>query len=748
MKKIHLIFLIPVLFAASCSKVDLQEPEVTETSEETASYLQEGVLRVKFDEKTVSRIENIGAEEFMKEIAGMGVYSMERLFPDAGEMEPRQRASGLHLWYKLYYKKGIVTGTKAVEAVSGMFEGAVVEQPRHIKPATIPFNDPYSSSQWNLYNPGTLAGSVRGVDINAAPVWEYTGGVPDVIVNVVDSGIDLNHPDLAGVVIPGGPDGSKNFVDGNYVISDNFHGTHVAGVIAAINNNGIGVSSIAGGLDGKGGVRILSSQIFKDDEETSKSAESDATAQAIVWGANHGALISQNSWGYEYESEEDAKKANNPKSIIEAIDYFIKYAGCDVNGNQVGLMKGGLVVFAAGNESWSIGHPADYEKVLAVGAVGPSGKRATYSNYGPWVDICAPGGDIEVFKKNEAMILSLGNGKTYYYAEGTSMACPHVSGVAALMISLFGGKGFTNDDLWKMLVGGANSSYGSSENIGPMLDADGSRQLYGKETAPKINASYHGDYVIRGHEILKVVYNISSISDKLTITVDPGEGAVAEIDDRSFTITYNDGSGKKKGSFKAKMKIVSASGLTTEEVIDYEILENHAPEVIKQYGDKTLRLSGSSFTIDCNTLFSDPDGGDLSYESTVAGTGAVSAKCSDGVVIVKFLNDGVDSVTITATDPCGESCSQSFLVGCYDDSKNGPASYPNPVTDILNICVGGSNETEVTLSSSTGVKLFNVTKTCSVLNPIQIDMTDYAAGRYKLVIKYEGKEYVKTIVKI
>jgi len=748
MKRIIYSIIFAIALLAGCERIEPADPVAEENLSESLELpQQEGMLRIKFDSETVARIESEGLEKFMEEFSGMGVYSMERLFPDAGEFESRQRQNGLHQWYRLYYKKEIVAETKAVQGVSELFSESLVETPRIIKPMTIPFDDEYSGWQWNLYNPGSIEGFVKGVDINVLPVWAHTGGIQDVIVNVVDTGIDIDHEDLKGVIIPGGPEGSKNFVDNSYHISDNFHGTHVSGIIAAINNNGKGVCGIAGGLDGNGGVRILNSQIFKDRYDGSVISTDDAgTAQAIVWGANHGALISQNSWGFFYMTEAEAMLDVNPRSLLDAIDYFIKYAGCDDEGNQVGLMKGGIVFFAAGNDAWRIGHPADYKEVVAVGAIGPSGKRTTYSNYGSWVDICAPGGDYEAFGVEESMIVSTGNSGQYYLAEGTSMACPHVSGVAALMISLFGGKGFTNTDLKDILLSGANKEYGVSDQIGPLLDAEGSREYYKKEESPIITTSYSGDYVVKGHETLTVDYHVYSSSDMLTISVDCGKGAVADIKDRSCSITFNDGSGKKTGKDKATIKVVSASGLTAEMVIEYEILENHPPVITKHYGDQILRKYGTSVTIDCGELFEDPDGGKIEYKSESSGN-SVTTKCSDGEVTFRFKANGVNTIIITATDPCGSSTSQSFVVGCYDDSTAGPAAYPNPVVDILTICVGGSNETEVTLTSVTGMDLLSLKKICSILTPIQIDMSSFASGRYSLKIKYEGKEYAKTIVK-
>jgi len=748
MKNFLFLFFLPIALFVGCSKTELYEVEAKANFKDELSHSCEGFVRIKFDTETVEMIEERGTEAFLDELAGQGVYRMERLFPDAGEMEPRQRASGLHQWYKLYYKKSIVAETKAVESLSDLFGGAVVEKSRKIKLMSIPFNDPYNFVQWNLYNTGEIFGSVKRADINVLPVWEYTGGSSDVIVSVLDSGIDMDHPDLKGVVIPGGPEGSRNFVDGSYRITDELHGTHVAGIIAAVNNNGIGVSSVAGGLDGNGGVRILLSQIFEEKEDgTEESSDEEATAEAIVWGANHGALISQNSWAFSYDSEEEARQDTNPQSLLDAIDYFIKYAGCDADGNQTGLMKGGVVFFAAGNEGWSIGHPGDYDKVIAVGAVGPSGNRASYSNYGPWVDICAPGGESNYFLPVESMILSTGNDNGFYFASGTSMSCPHASGVAALLISLYGGNGFTNADLKNMLIGGADYAYGVSEQIGPLLDAGGAMSLYGDESAPKIVDRFDGEYVIKGHETLTVTYNVISKNPDLSISVETGDWAVAEIGDRFFTVRYNDGSGTKTGKHELIVKVVSGSSLSTEKVIEYEILENHAPNIVRQADNMILEEKGKTGSVTFANLFEDQDGGKLSYWVETSGDGAVSVEFNDERAAFQFFVNGIDTVKVSATDPCGLSCSQSFLIGCYDDSTYGPAAYPNPVKDILSLCPGGSSQTKVVLSSSTGVQLCSIEQMSSVLKPIQIDMSGYAPGLYHLYVSYGGKEYDRTIVK-
>ena len=148
-------------------------------------------------------------------------------------------------------------------------------------------------------------------------------------------------------------------------------------------------------------------------------------------------------------------------------------------------MKGGVVIFAAGNETWRHAWPAEYEAVVAVGSVSAKRTRAYYSNYGDWVDICAPGGDV----KAGSSILSCIADSRYGNMQGTSMACPHVSGVAALIVSHFGGPGFTNEMLLERLLKGANKDGAPKySNIGPLVDAYGSFSMGGTEAPEKVEA--------------------------------------------------------------------------------------------------------------------------------------------------------------------------------------------------------------------------------------------------------------------
>ncbi|HEY0742709.1 MAG TPA: choice-of-anchor D domain-containing protein [Chryseosolibacter sp.] len=309
--------------------------------------------------------------------------------------------------------------------------------------------------QWHYRNTGQ-SGGTPGADISLIQAWAVQTGSPDVIVAVIDGGIDVNHPDLAGSMwinddeVPGNSidDDGNGYVDDIYgygfgdntgTIRPNFHGTHVGGTIAAVTNNEVGVSGIAGGSGSANGVRLMSCAGFGE-------FGTGGFEDAMVYAADNGAVISQNSWG------------GGSQAIEDAIDYFIARAGYDNSEDnfddnvQIGPMAGGLVIFAAGNSNTdnpAIGYPASYAPVMAVASTDHSDVRSYFSNYGSWVDIAAPGSNVY-----STYPVSLGS---YEYLSGTSMACPHVSGVAALIISEFQGAGLDPNQVWDRLEGTADN---------------------------------------------------------------------------------------------------------------------------------------------------------------------------------------------------------------------------------------------------------------------------------------------------
>lgn len=420
--------------------------------------------------KTISGEILTGIESIDEKNKKFKVKHFSRLFPPAGKHEARHRKYGLHLWYEVRMEKGnsVADAVKSYKADKAIVKaepvhlksingsankntrGIVADKVAHREKVILPAgsNDPMLADQWHYQNTGQTGG-LAGADIKLVDAWKLETGKKEVIVALTDGGIEANHEDLKGNMwvnkgeIPGNAVDDDNngyiddingysFVDNTGDITAHYHGTHVAGTIAAMSNNGIGVAGIAGGSGSGDGVRLMSCAVYSN-------TSSGGHPESFVYAADNGAVISQNSWGYIHPGVYE-------EAVLEAIDYFIAEAGKDEAGNQVGPMKGGLVIFAAGNnDSENQYYPGYYAPTFAVASTNHRDAKAFYSNFGSWVDIAAPGGETEV--QNEQGVLSTLPANQYGYLQGTSMAAPHVSGVAALLISSYAAPGFTPEML-------------------------------------------------------------------------------------------------------------------------------------------------------------------------------------------------------------------------------------------------------------------------------------------------------------
>ena len=261
MKQIRLLLtLCTFVCAASCVKEAVQTDAAFRESEEkqTLSCVVTGELIIQFDRTAVEavegqlmkgRVSGTGMQVLDDALAAMHATGIRRLYEDGGEWEERHREAGLHQWYVISYDEEKYIETKAGVSPLDAVPGIIYKEPvRRIKSTSTDFfNDPGLSQQWHYYNDGSKRDWKAGADINVLPVWEnYTAGSKEVIVSVVDGGIDMTHEDLNGVIIPAGTDGSRNFYHNNYTITPSEHGTHVAGTIAAINNNRLGCCGVAG----------------------------------------------------------------------------------------------------------------------------------------------------------------------------------------------------------------------------------------------------------------------------------------------------------------------------------------------------------------------------------------------------------------------------------------------------------------------------------------------------------------------
>lgn len=454
---------------------------------------------------------NVAVPTEMDRIAeAAGAVSYDRVFQKLASSESEICRFGLDRWYTLTFapetdlrqavellsKEGGIERIQYNNRLKGLDEMKSASwKPAPATKATSnilpPFNDPALASQWHYHS--TQKGkpvdtSVPGSDINVYDAWKLTTGDPSIIVAVVDEGVAYNHPDLAANMwknekeIPGNgiDDDGNGYVDDVYGynfsmnepqiswnklrsssggVGDQGHGTHVAGVVAAVNNNNVGISGIAGG-SGKGdGVRIMSCQIYSGGQNCTE----EYLAKAIRYAADNGASILQCSWGFQAGAVLSDKFYKTIQPLVyTAIEYFE-----NADRKKLGFdnpINGGVAFFAAGNDGKEMSaYPGALADIISVTAFASDYKPTGYTNYGPGCNIAAPGGEFYYTSSDgntyicDGCVLST-MPEGYGYMQGTSMACPHVSGVAALGLSYMKklGKTCTKDEFKSMLLTSVN----------------------------------------------------------------------------------------------------------------------------------------------------------------------------------------------------------------------------------------------------------------------------------------------------
>ncbi|HHT9125393.1 MAG TPA: S8 family serine peptidase [Candidatus Brocadiia bacterium] len=273
-------------------------------------------------------------------------------------------------------------------------------------------DDPLFPNQWHLNNNGA-GGGVADADVDAPEAWDLTKGDEEIIIAIIDDGVETNHEDFAGKVLPGRDVVNDN--DNPNPQSGDNHGTAVAGLATANQDNGTGVSGVAPAC------KLMPIRLIADGATISDEAE------AFLFAAQNGADIISNSWG-------PLDGTGNVDPLPDVTKAAIDFAAD--NGRDG---KGCIILFAAGNGNESVDNDgyASYEKVIAVGASTDQDKRASFSDFGSSLDIMAPGKSTTTTDRMGSVGYSNGN---YFINgfDGTSASAPIAAGVAALMLSVNG----------------------------------------------------------------------------------------------------------------------------------------------------------------------------------------------------------------------------------------------------------------------------------------------------------------------
>ncbi len=448
-----------------------------------------------------------GRSQFDQAMSDLGVKQIRQIFPPVASSHPLAARATMNRMAD-YVLVRIPVGIEpdlVLQYLSSLrdVESAEFDGIAHIEEGGVTPNDPYyATHQYALrntgvqppYDPGTA-----GADVDMEAAWAFTTGDTGVVIAIVDTGIDMLHPDLAGKIwvnvdeLPDEFDNDHNGYPGdvngwNFVhntpfpMDDHSHGTHVAGIAGAIGNNGIGIA----GMDSQ--CRLMPVKVLS----SSGSGSSADVASGIYYAANNGADVINLSLG------------SNQSSGVEeaAIDYA--YAA------------GVTICAAMGNDSTGVPlYPAANLNVIAVGATDSDDRRAlpfcfspsSGSNYGSWIDVCAPGDNVW-----STVPVSMGS---YANKCGTSMATPHVAGLAALVKALR--PGFTPAQVKNIIELGAEDQVGRPTEDTPGFDI------------------YHGWGRINGRATLQAL--AAALPPMLTV---PGSQTITELDTLRFVISAID----------------------------------------------------------------------------------------------------------------------------------------------------------------------------------------------------------------
>ncbi|RJP53339.1 MAG: peptidase S8 [Anaerolineaceae bacterium] len=388
------------------------------------------------------------------------------------------------------------------------------------------------------------------VNIHAPQGWDLSTGAASITIAVVDTGVDLSHPDLVGKIVDG-----YDFVNNDdFAQDDNGHGTHVAGIAAATGNNGTGIAGVSWGA------RIMPIKVLN----SAGSGSFADVAAGIIWAADNGAQIINLSLG----------GTSNSAVLQSAVDYA--------------HARGIIMVAAAGNTGSNfVLYPARYFNVIAVGATDSTNTLTSFSNHGPELDLSAPG----------AAIYSTSLGGTYVYRSGSSMAAPFVSGLAAILRGIpgNGGSGAITMQMQSSALDLGSTGRDDFYGYGLIqMDAAIQRALLTIDTTPPVVSS-----IIRANTNPSSAASVdfTVIFSETVIGVDISDFTLATTGISGASITSISGTGE---TYRVTIKTGSGNGTIRLDVIDDDSIMDVTSNSLN--GDFTI---GQTYDIAKDVTFSD-----------------------------------------------------------------------------------------------------------------------------------------------
>lgn len=664
MKRFTIVLFVFLFFASLLSASNLRTKNVDQKNNAPAflGYNKSSFV-IKFDKALTSKI--LQAKSSNKRLTGIkslddlnkyaGVVSITQRYPNSKPVTYKGRVIDPGLWFKVEINKdvNIEDLARRYRALAGVLDA----QPSGIHKIYATSNDPQVGDQWHLDQPNDH-------DIDAKEAWDVETGNEDIIVAVLDTGVRYYHKDLGGAnASPSSPENSagnmwvneaeKNGIagvddDNNGFVDDwigwdfvdnqtgwsgedadtpdndprdfNGHGTHCSGIIAAINNNGYGVSSPAGGwLNGSqevegNGVKVMAMRIGYSGRffifEVGYVDMAHA-ADAFMYAADNGARIASCSWG-----------SSNSGGLGDAIDYFIA--------------KGGMVFKAAGNDNdEGSDYMLDRSDVIGVASTDQNDVKSDFSTYGTFVDISAPGSDIvstyhDHDNPNDDVIASL---------SGTSMATPLTASVAALIWSQNPGWDAdqvkqklydTTDDIYGIA---GNANYAGKLGVGRVnafnaVDGGGGGPLPPTANFTASNTS--------GCAPLEVSFTQTATGDVSSYSWDFGDGANSS--DANPVHSYN-----SPGNYTVSLTVTGPGGSDTETKTNFVSVTDGA--ITAEFTSST-----QNGEVPLSVDFTDNSSGDVTTWSWDFGDGGSSTSQNPSHT---YSNAGTYSVSLTASNACG-----------------------------------------------------------------------------------------------